>query len=184
MKPARTKGTCPDCGIPTPRGGRCVDHAVARSREKARKLWDRRGVKPKPARLCSDCGEPTVNQSVRCYICGPISQHLRRPNGETATWMGSEIALRIAIASLHFDTQLGDIDPAIGPVTLDDLKVILGPMTMEEAGAAMGVSRERVRQLEKSGLRKLRAKPEALRMLECAGEDRGTLWDELELEGM
>jgi hypothetical protein len=196
MSLERMKGACPDCGVQTPRGGRCVpcseEHNRARMRDRARAV--RVGSMRSAVRRCPDCASATPRGG-RCVSCRMVrlrAQALERVHAEHPEWrrLGprdrglDDSLVRIAIASLYYDTEQGDIDPELGPVTLDDLKLVLGQMTMDECGAAMGISRERVRQLEKSGLRKLRANPEALRMLECAGEDRGTLWDELELEGI
>ncbi len=143
-----------------------------------RQLVQNLGRQPDPCELAEELGWPDaeVREALR-YAQTPVS--LEKPIGDGED---SELADVVAdeTAASPFDTAshslvCADLGKALAtlPERARDVIVLRfgldgkDPLTLEQAGEVLGITRERVRQIESKALRRLQGAPEAQRLREA-----------------
>jgi RNA polymerase primary sigma factor len=143
-----------------------------------RQLVQRLGREPRPEEIAEELDmQPAEVREILRMSQLPIS--LEKPIGEEEdSSLGDFVADDQAVSP--FDTasltlRRGDIDLALASLPLRERRVIelrygldgQPPCTLEEVGRAFGVTRERIRQIENSTLKRLEGLPEAQALRDC-----------------
>jgi RNA polymerase primary sigma factor len=142
-----------------------------------RELVQSLGRQPEPAELADELGWPTadVREAIR-FAQTPVS--LEKPIGDGEDSELADVVPDESVSS-PFDTasetmRCADLGKALATLPPRDRDVIVlrfgldgkEPLTLEQAGQVLGITRERVRQIEGKTLRRLQCAPEAQRLRE------------------
>jgi RNA polymerase primary sigma factor len=144
-----------------------------------RNLVQRLGREPEPAEIAAELNVPV--REVRYILrVGQLPVSLEKPVGdEDESELGDFVADETTEEPFETATenlQREDIQRALDALPERERQVIElryglrghDPLTLEEVGRAFGVTRERVRQIESTTLKKLKQLPEAQRLRELA----------------
>jgi RNA polymerase primary sigma factor len=144
-----------------------------------RQLVQRLGREPEPAEIAAEL-EWTVREVRDVLRVAQLPVSLEKPIGdEEESELGDFVAdetVESPFESASENLRRDDVQRALNALPERERQVIelrFGlrghePLTLEEVGAAFGVTRERVRQIETNTLRKLKQLPEAQRLRELA----------------
>jgi RNA polymerase primary sigma factor len=140
-----------------------------------RQLVQRMGREPEPAEIAAEL-EWTVLEVRDVLRLGQLPVSLEKPIGdEEESELGDFVAdetVESPFESASENLRRDDVQRALNALPERERQVIelrFGlrghePLTLEEVGAAFGVTRERIRQIETNTLRKLKQLPEAQRL--------------------
>jgi RNA polymerase primary sigma factor len=140
-----------------------------------RQLVQRLGREPEPAEIAAEL-EWTVREVRDVLRVGQLPVSLEKPIGdEEESELGDFVAdetVESPFESASENLRRDDVQRALNALPERERQVIelrFGlrghePLTLEEVGAAFGVTRERIRQIETNTLRKLKQLPEAQRL--------------------
>jgi RNA polymerase primary sigma factor len=144
-----------------------------------RQLVQRLGREPEPAEIAAElkCSVREVRDILRVAQL-PVS--LEKPIGdEDESELGDFVAdetVESPFETASENLQRENIHKALDSLPTREREVIelryglsgKDPLTLEEVGATMGVTRERIRQIENNTLKKLKQLPEAQRLREAS----------------
>lgn len=159
-----------------------VTENLNRLQQASRSLWHELGREPTIDELSDDLEmSPDKVRSLLRFALQPVS--LEAPLGDEEGWNLKDVledrdAASPVEAALHSDrrSKLGDLLCELTPREEKVLRLRFGldteaEHTLEEIGRSFDVTRERIRQIEASGIRKLRHSSRALRLQDLLVDD-------------